>query len=111
MLVYDGDCRFCVAAVLRLERWFEPAAPRVAWQQADLDALGLTAEESRAAVQWVSGDQHVSGADAVSAWLRTGKKLKPITATFPLLLPIGRLLYPVVARNRGRLSRALRVRR
>jgi predicted DCC family thiol-disulfide oxidoreductase YuxK len=110
MLVYDGDCRFCVAAVSRLQRWFEPEAPSVAWQKADLDALGLTAEESRAAVQWVSGDHRASGADAVSAWLRTGKRLKAITVVFPALLPLGRLLYPVVARNRGRLSRVLRVR-
>jgi predicted DCC family thiol-disulfide oxidoreductase YuxK len=108
MLVYDGDCGFCVAAISRLSRWFEPRAPSEPWQSADLEALGLTEEECRAAVQWVSDGRHVSGADAVSAWLRTGRRLTWLTAFFPPLLPLGRLVYPVVARNRSALSRLLR---
>jgi predicted DCC family thiol-disulfide oxidoreductase YuxK len=109
VLVLDGDCRFCRAAVARLERWFEPRAGSVPWQSADLAALGLTEAECREAVQWSEGGRTAAGADAVAAWLATARRHRRLVRLFPLGLPLGRLLYPVVARNRGRLSRLLRL--
>jgi predicted DCC family thiol-disulfide oxidoreductase YuxK len=94
-LLYDGDCRFCVAGIAWLRSRFDPAAESVPAR--DLDA-----------VEWVDGDLRLSGADAIAAWLRSSRRLRPLVRLIPLGLPLGRLLYPVVARNRGRLSRLLR---
>ena len=96
-LLYDGECRFCIAGIAWLRRRFDPAAESV-------PAEGLDA------VQWVDGGVRLSGADAVAAWLRTSRRLRPLVRLMPIGLPLGRLLYPVVARNRGRLSRLLRAR-
>ena len=94
-LLYDGDCRFCVAGIAWLRRRFDPAEESVPAR--DLDS-----------VQWVDGDLRLSGADAIAAWLRSARRLRLLVRLMPLGLPLGRLLYPVVARNRGRLSRLLR---
>jgi predicted DCC family thiol-disulfide oxidoreductase YuxK len=96
-LLYDGECRFCIAGIAWLRRRFEPTAESV-------PAEGLDA------VQWADGELHLSGADAIAAWLRTSRRLRPLVRLMPIGLPLGRLLYPVVARNRGLLSRLLRAR-
>jgi predicted DCC family thiol-disulfide oxidoreductase YuxK len=96
-LLYDGDCRFCVRGIEWLRRRFDPAAESVPAD--DLDA-----------VQWVDGASRASGADAVAAWLRTSRRLRVLVPLIPIGLPLGRLLYPVLAANRGRLSRLLRAR-
>jgi predicted DCC family thiol-disulfide oxidoreductase YuxK len=103
-LLFDGDCRFCTAAVAWMRRRFDPAAESVAWQEADLAALGVTVEEAEQAVQWAEGGERASGADAIASWLRTARRLRPVVRLFPVGLPLGRLLYPVVARNRSRIS-------
>ncbi len=94
-LLYDGDCRFCVAGIGWLRRRFDPAA-------------GSDAAKDLTAVQWVDGDRRSSGADAVGAWLRTSRRNRWIVPLIPMGLPLGRLLYPVLARNRGRLSTIVR---
>jgi predicted DCC family thiol-disulfide oxidoreductase YuxK len=94
-LLYDGDCRFCTESIAWMRRRFDPAAE-------SLPAEGLDA------VRWVDGDARASGADAIAAWLRTSRRLRPVVRLIPLGLPLGRLLYPVVARNRGRISRIRR---
>jgi predicted DCC family thiol-disulfide oxidoreductase YuxK len=96
-LLYDGDCAFCTAAIGWMRRRFDPAAATVAVRSGELDA-----------VQWVDGDVRVSGADAIAAWLRSARRLRPVVRLIPLGLPLGRLLYPVVARHRRRLSRIVR---
>src|SRR3954447_18053514 len=107
VLVYDGDCRFCTTAVEWLRRRFEPAAGEVPWQSADIAQLGLTEAQCREAVQWSAGGVTASGADAVVAWLGTARRHAWFVRLLRLELPLGRLLYPIVARNRGRLSRLL----
>jgi len=59
-------------------------------------------------VEWVDGDVRLSGADAVAAWLRTARRLRPVVRVMPIGLPLGRLLYPVLARNRRRLGSMVR---
>ena len=94
-LLYDGECRFCTDAIAWMRRRFDPAAESAPAQGLD-------------AVQWVDGDVRLSGADAVAAWLRTSRRLRPLVRLIPLGLPLGRLLYPVVAQNRRRIGRILR---
>ena len=107
-LLFDGDCRFCTGAIAWLRRRFDPAAESVPWQEMDLAVLGVSEDACRQAVQWVEHGTRASGADAIAAWLRTARRLRPVVRLIPLGLPLGRLLYPVVARNRRRLGTLVR---
>ena len=105
-LVYDGDCGFCTTAVSLVPRLGLRADRVVAWQLADLDALGVTREQAAGAVQWVDADGVAAGHRAVARLLM---------ASGPLWWPLGRLLllpgisavaarvYALVADNRMRL--------
>src|SRR4051794_4119784 len=59
-LVFDGDCGFCTTSS-GLARRIAPDVDTVAWQLADLPALGLTAEDAAARVQLVADDGTVAG--------------------------------------------------
>ncbi|MEP7034293.1 MAG: DCC1-like thiol-disulfide oxidoreductase family protein [Dermatophilaceae bacterium] len=75
VVIFDGECGFCTTSARLLHRWvvregFTTVAP---WQQLDLVQLGLTEDQCRAAVQWVSEDGRVaSGHAAIAAALRAG---------------------------------------
>jgi predicted DCC family thiol-disulfide oxidoreductase YuxK len=106
VLVYDGDCAFCTSSVRLLER-IGPEAELVAWQQTDLDALGIGEEEAAAAVQWVAVDGTVrSGHEAIAAalgsaggiWALTGRAIAS-----PSVTPIAASVYRLIADNRHRL--------
>ena len=75
--VYDGDCGFCTSSVHLMERLRIRADVVIPWQHADLDALGLTAEECRAAAQWV-GDSRRSGHLAFAAVLEASGPWRPV---------------------------------
>lgn len=67
MVVFDGECGFCRRWIRRMNSWFRKHPDSVAWQQADLAGLGLTANECRVAVQFVGQDMRTwSGSDAVA---------------------------------------------
>lgn len=72
--VYDGDCGFCTTCARFAQRWVPSAAAIVPWQRTDLPALGLTAEQCEAAVQWVTPatvGAPLAGPDAIAALLRS----------------------------------------
>jgi predicted DCC family thiol-disulfide oxidoreductase YuxK len=105
-LVFDGDCAFCTSSVRVLERT-GPEAEIVAWQQTNLDALGLTEEEAAAAVQWVEIDGTIhSGHEAIAAaldsaggaWMLAGR-----TLLSPGISPLAAGAYRLIATNRHRL--------
>jgi len=106
LLVYDGDCAFCTKSV-RLVRRLHADVDVVAWQLADLPALGLTAQEADAAVQWVPADgRSAAGHRAVAAVLRASRQPWPIIGRLMLLPGLSWLagrLYAWVAANRHRL--------
>ena len=86
VLVFDGDCGFCTTAARFLHRRVvrNSSTSVVPWQLLDLEALGLTVDQCRAAVQWVGDDGQVaSGHVAVAAALRAGH---------PVWRPVGALL-------------------
>jgi predicted DCC family thiol-disulfide oxidoreductase YuxK len=106
VLVYDGDCAFCSSSVHALEK-IGSRAEMVAWQQTDLDALGLTEEGAAAAVQWVAVDGTIrSGHEAIAAaldsagdiWALAGRAL-----LLPGIAPIAAGAYRLIADNRHRL--------
>jgi predicted DCC family thiol-disulfide oxidoreductase YuxK len=90
ILVFDGDCGFCTTSARFLLRWVLGGRSAVTgpsvepWQHLDLPQLGLTAEQCRAAVQWVGeGGEVASGHRAIAEVLRAGH---------PGWRPIGALL-------------------
>jgi len=106
VLLFDGDCAFCTSCARALER-IGPDAEIVAWQLADLTALGVTEEQASDAVQWVSADGTVrSGHEAIAAVLLTAGPIWRIAGhaiLLPGISPIAAKAYRLVADNRGRL--------
>lgn len=107
IFVYDGDCGFCTSAARFLARRAPAGAQVVAWQQADLAALGLTEAAAAAAVQLV-GPQWpaLAGPDAVGALLRVSPRRGWRLAGRALgLRPVRAVAWPVyrwVSRHRHR---------
>lgn len=106
VLVYDGDCAFCTSSVRALKR-IGPEAEIVAWQQTDLDALGLTEETASAAVQWIKVDGTIrSGHEAIAAALAGAGGIWPLAGRAllsPGIAPIAAGAYRLIAANRHRL--------
>lgn len=106
-LVYDGDCGFCTRSVRALGQ-LRLAQPRVvAYQHADLAALGLTREQSEHQVQWVAADGSVDGGAQAVARLLLASGLPWSLAGAVLRVPpfrwLAALAYRLVADNRHRL--------
>lgn len=110
VLVYDGDCAICtkLSRVVTTRLRARPADFAVtAYQHADLAALGLTADQCDAALQWVAADGRVSPAEGAVArtFLASRMPFRPLGAL--LLVPgvrtLAGVLYRWVARNRHRL--------
>ena len=107
VFLFDGDCAFCTSCARFIERRIPTTARVIAWQFADLDRLGVTAEAAEAAVQWIpSAGPVTSGPAAIADLLRdAGSYWRPLG----LLLgrrPVLRVAWPAyrwIARNRHRL--------
>ena len=109
VLVFDGDCGFCTRCVEWGRRRIGAMPSAVAYQAADLAALGLTEAQCAAALQYVARDGHVYAAhDAVAALLRgagRGWWLLGAVLHLPGVHWLAGVGYRWVARNRFRLSR------
>ncbi|HEU5107663.1 MAG TPA: DUF393 domain-containing protein [Micromonosporaceae bacterium] len=104
--VYDGDCAFCSACARFVERRVPTPARVTPWQFADLDALGLTAEQCERAVQWVDGGSSAAGPEAIARLLRSSRPYWRVAGRLLGLRPVLALAWPVyrwVARNRHRM--------
>ncbi len=105
-LVFDGDCAFCTSSVRAAHRLGLRPDVVIAWQFADLAALGLTEEQCASALQWVSGSRVASGHEAVARMMLAGPlPWRPIGLL--LLTPpvswVAARLYRWVADHRGSL--------
>ena len=108
MLIYDGDCGFC----LRAARWAQHRLKiRIqAWQQADLLTLGLTPSQCQQAVQWVQGGEPLAGGMAVAATLEHSPWPWPYlgaTLRTPGMAPLIDASYGFVASRRRYLTKFL----
>ena len=109
VLVFDGDCGFCTWSADRLRRWSTSGLHVVAWQDADLDRLGLTPAQCAEAVQLVAGAQRFSGGQAVGQALvrcRQPARAAGAVVLLPPLAPLVSRVYRLVAANRYRLPGA-----
>ncbi|MEO6020516.1 MAG: DUF393 domain-containing protein [Knoellia sp.] len=110
VLLYDGDCGVCtklsrvVTTHLRAKRSDFTVS---AYQDADLDRLGVSAQQCDEALQWVSSTGRVSSAqDAVARVLLAARlPLRPVGAflLFPGVNALAGIAYRWVALNRHRL--------
>ena len=110
LLVYDGECGFCI----RSAHWIEarlPADARVQpWQSLELEELGLRRDDVEAAIWWVDGDgwgtRRSRGAEAIGrsliaaggTWGVVGRLI-----VHPPLCWLARPVYALTAANRHRL--------
>ena len=105
-LVFDGDCGFCTSSAARLTAWSRGGLVIVAWQRADISALGLTPEQCDSAVQFVRGDRRTSGGAAIADALSYCRQPWRATGAVIGLRGLAWLTegaYRVVAANRHRL--------
>ena len=107
VIVYDGDCAFCELWVGRLRRGL-PVVPRaIPSQSADLDGLGLSADDVAHYAWLITPERHIAGGAILRELL--------IHQPRPHLRFLGHLLglwpitvitdgvYRLVAKNRHRL--------
>ena len=105
--LFDGDCAFCTRSA-EVARRLLPADVRVvAWQLADLAALGVTERRARQEVLFVDRDGRVSGgAPAVARGLRAAGlpwSLLDAVLSAPPVRWVAPAVYRLVAANRYRL--------
>lgn len=109
-LLYDGECRFCMAGSERLVRLGKPGVIRRVSSRDDAE-IGRFPESVRAALksslQLVSPDGDVaSGAEAIARALNTRGLWKLCTWVYwiPGIRQVVDGLYVIVARNRYRIA-------
>lgn len=109
LLIYDGECGFCV----RSASWIAarlPAEARVEpWQSLDLASLGLSQPQAEAAVWWIgdgSDPQRYRGAEAIGRALVACRGVWRVVGYLIVRPPLAWLagpVYALVAANRHRL--------
>jgi predicted DCC family thiol-disulfide oxidoreductase YuxK len=107
LLVFDGDCAFCTTWVNRLEAWLPRPVRSIPWQWADLDELGLTADDVHDFAWYLTRTHSYAGAMAFAAVLRAQPRVGLRFAGHLLATPpfsvVAALGYNVIAANRHRL--------
>jgi predicted DCC family thiol-disulfide oxidoreductase YuxK len=107
VLVYDGDCGFCTTSVRFAERHLPMKAEAVAWQFADLGALGITVEQVSYEVVWVDRfGRTYGGAQAAARLLMDSGGSWRVLGALATIRPfswIAHGLYRLIANNRYRL--------
>ena len=122
LLIFDGDCGFCTAAVNWAARRFRRPVEVVPWQRLDLDAFGLTRKDVDLYAWWIEPEVETEeGEDSEGGETRglrkwrghraAGRALKTCRGIWPLfgfllLLPppfswVWAAGYRLVARFRG----------
>jgi len=113
IVVFDGACGFCRCSVVWARHRVRPDVKFVAWQETDVEALGLTVDQCREALQWVSPDRHrrYSGHRAVARLLRdspTWWRFVGRGIDLPGIRVLPWLGYAFVKANRSRLVKFCR---
>jgi predicted DCC family thiol-disulfide oxidoreductase YuxK len=106
ILLFDGDCGFCTTSARFIERHVPSTAEILAYQFADLEALGTTADRASREVLWVQGDHVRGGAQAIAGLLIDAGGLWRVLGLVIRLPPfrwIAAGVYHLITVNRFRL--------
>ena len=107
LFLYDADCGFCEQGTQRMRRRLNPPIDIVAYQRADLEALGVTVEECLISPVFINTDgTHVIGARSMLSVFATASPVgRAIAATLSsrVMLPRMERLFTVFYRNRHRM--------
>lgn len=106
LVIYDGDCDFCLRQVRRLRRWTSEALDFAPHQEAAAHFPSIRREEFERSLQLVETDGRVfSGAQAVFRALATNPRLRAYLWCYrylPGFAPLSEGGYRLIARHRGR---------
>ncbi len=107
VVVFDGECGLCRYGTAHIAARFHLPARRLAWQDADLDALGLSEAQVRDRMWFLSpGIPPAGGAAAFAGWLAGGDGTARALATLLRakgIRNLAEIVYRVIARNRYRI--------
>ncbi len=119
LLVYDGQCGFCIRSARWIAERLGPEARVEPWQSLELEDLGLSREEAETSVWWLEGDdarrgpagtaKRHSGADAIGQALLAAGGVWGVAGRLIVHPPVrwlARPVYALVAANRHRLPGA-----
>ena len=104
-LLFDGDCGFCSSSA-RLAMRMAPRVRVLPYQECDLSAYGLTAQECEESLRWVGAGGPEAGAGAVARLLMAaggGWRIVGRLLLLPGVRRLADLAYRTVADNRYRL--------
>lgn len=97
-VIYDGQCRFCVASLGWLKKKIKVNA--IAFQEAPLEKYGLTSAQCSKEVFVVTKNETYSGAGAI-AYLLNLRGNKKTSSILRISGPLGRSGYRWVAAHRN----------
>lgn len=104
ILLYDGECAFCMRSVRWLQKHLPVQPDLQPWQDIDLAALGVAEAEAEHSVQWVEPSGRVSGgATAVARLLASNGGGWAFLGRLMLVPPVSWLaagVYRLVAKYR-----------
>jgi predicted DCC family thiol-disulfide oxidoreductase YuxK len=113
LLVYDGDCNFCMRWI---QRWKMATGPNVDYspfQEVGDRFPEIPRVEYESAVQWIEPDgRHLQGADAVFRLFDFAQIKRPFVnwlSHLPGVMPLARAGYRVIASHRMLFSRLTRL--
>jgi len=109
VLIYDGDCQFCIHQASRLERWVNGAVRMQSFRDPGVleRYRGLRREQCEQALQLVETNGRIhSGAEAIATAFRLRPVLAPVGWVYylPGIRQIADWGYRLVARNRFSLA-------
>ncbi|MFK0238414.1 thiol-disulfide oxidoreductase DCC family protein [Streptomyces vinaceus] len=108
ILLFDGDCGFCAAAVRLTRARVAPHVHFTPWQIADLPALGVTETQADREILWITPNTGTvqAGARAAARVLLQGSTPWRLAGRLLCLPPVSwvaHAIYRAVASNRHRL--------
>lgn len=100
VLIYDGQCDFCIAWL----RWLQQkvAVTAISYHESELAKYGLTQEECSKSVFVITPTKSYAGAPAIACLLKARGNLVP-AFLIRALGPIGRIGYRWIATHRSSL--------
>ncbi|MCX4405876.1 MULTISPECIES: thiol-disulfide oxidoreductase DCC family protein [unclassified Streptomyces] len=107
-LAYDGDCGFCQASIDRIHTTVKPTLPAIPWQWLPEETTRPHQDRLDEEVLLLHGTMvSCGGAEALTRFIGSSPyrtyRLLAAAVRLPAILPLARLVYRQVARNRHRL--------